>query len=986
MINFYHSLREYVSIPRSASAYLSKSLLLFFLVLTFTASTTTYAQEPEIVHELSLWEKLLDSFGWGDDGNTVVQHDEANADLSNEFYEKALVSLSEEDTDAAIIHLNNAIGHDKGNLSAYTLVSQIYLERFDGAAAEYVLRSAIANGIDSKFIAKYLAQAYLQQSKFKDVLESVSVNGLPKQLRGEVNILKAEALIRMGDLEEARSIADTILQSEPDNIHASLLFAKINLDSDLGEAKKRLDSLAKKGHSTADYWFYLSEYYRRAGEVSKALETLTKAIDMAPRNLVYKHSRASLLLDQNKLDEALVDIEQVRKLHSGDLRGMMLESLYHQKAGDLEAKTETLKEAYRAIDQLNFVKLQDDAYNLMLVSNIYYLGQRFTDAETLLKRYLEMRPNDLKAYHLLASTQLHNNKPLMAKLTIEKGLKVNVDGTLMMLLAETEVRLKNFASATKIYEDISRLNPSMSNIQQRLALAKLAEGRHQEAIKLLKGLIKESPFNTANKILLSKVYLGITDYEKAIATAKSIIDTTPELVIPYNIIGNAYLGNGDLKEARRYFLMSLEKSPEFIPSLFNLATIDVKEGMHEEAVNKLQKILELDPKNAMAMNQMAGIYMQRGDRENELEWRKKSHSVEVNVESGLRLVELYYHGALKYKAETTLKEILQDFPENLKLLAMDAHFSLENNNLDKAKNTYRKMSRIAIDNQSIKDILSVFSLQKKAGDIPEAEKTLDKAMEIFKDNIALIAAKADIDISRNDYRAALKKARSIINMSEESALGYKLAGDAHVLLSQFDEALTYFKKGIESAPRDEALALSYYKTLDQHRSGSEAVKFLEGWLANYKAFSLPVLQALAAGYAKTGRLKEAVDINEKLLQVQANNPYIINNLAILYLDLGDERALSFAQRAHELAPDSYPILDTLGWVLTKTGSPAEGLPYLRSASARSFNSPDIQYHYAVALSMTGENRKSAQVLKQLLSLGQDFNELDDAKKLYSEIR
>ena len=54
---------------------------------------------------------------------------------------------------------------------------------------------------------------------------------------------------------------------------------------------------------------------------------------------------------------------------------------------------------------------------------------------------------------------------------------------------------------------------------------------------------------------------------------------------------------------------------------------------------------------------------------------------------------------------------------------------------------------------------------------------------------------------------------------------------------------------------------------------------------------------------------------ERMLGAQNANPVVLNNLAWLYHEAEDARALPTARRAYELAPEQPEIMDTYGWIL-----------------------------------------------------------------------
>jgi predicted Zn-dependent protease len=124
---------------------------------------------------------------------------------------------------------------------------------------------------------------------------------------------------------------------------------------------------------------------------------------------------------------------------------------------------------------------------------------------------------------------------------------------------------------------------------------------------------------------------------------------------------------------------------------------------------------------------------------------------------------------------------------------------------------------------------------------------------------------------------------------------------------------------------------------------------------------------------------------EAILKVMPNNAVALNNLAQTYLQLKDKRALASAEQAAKLVPNHPAIMDTLGWVLLEQGDTARALPLLQKAAVASGGNSEIRYHYAAALSKSGDKAGARKELEQLLSAGKQFPLADEARALLKQL-
>jgi tetratricopeptide (TPR) repeat protein len=122
-----------------------------------------------------------------------------------------------------------------------------------------------------------------------------------------------------------------------------------------------------------------------------------------------------------------------------------------------------------------------------------------------------------------------------------------------------------------------------------------------------------------------------------------------------------------------------------------------------------------------------------------------------------------------------------------------------------------------------------------------------------------------------------------------------------------------------------------------------------------------------------------------MMAQQTDNPIVLNNLAWLYHEAGDKRALELAKRAHELAPESPEILDTYGWILFVEGSREQGLALLKKAEERAPDNPDVGYHTASALHNSGETALARDKLDTILEKHEQFFLREKAESLRARI-
>jgi predicted Zn-dependent protease len=128
---------------------------------------------------------------------------------------------------------------------------------------------------------------------------------------------------------------------------------------------------------------------------------------------------------------------------------------------------------------------------------------------------------------------------------------------------------------------------------------------------------------------------------------------------------------------------------------------------------------------------------------------------------------------------------------------------------------------------------------------------------------------------------------------------------------------------------------------------AEAEKFAAVWVKDYpkdKAFRLYVAdKALARKDFVAARQQYRA-----LFELDPNDVAVLNNLAWTAGQTKDPKAIEYAEKANELAPNQPAIMNTLGTLLVEKGDTARGIDLLRRASGLAPNVPLMRLTLAKA--------------------------------------
>ena len=351
----------------------------------------------------------------------------------------------------------------------------------------------------------------------------------------------------------------------------------------------------------------------------------------------------------------------------------------------------------------------------------------------------------------------------------------------------------------------------------------------------------------------------------------------------------------------------------------------------------------MEPRWALAQQ-----YLHAGDRERALRMADEALAIAPKHPRG-RLLWSYVqlsagNAGEAYATLTDLRRVQADNPSTVLLYADAARAS---GHPDEARKAYRHVTALAP--QAIEPWRGLFALALDTRDVAAAEAAIAELRRLNPKAPDADAATAALASQQGKPAAAV------------AALQAAFAKDRSTLrLLQLADAER------------------------QRGEGDAARALLTDWLAAHPD-DLLARESLAMAELGDGRLPEARAAFERLLEARAGHAVALNNLAWLYDEAGDPRALDYAERARRQLPESPEAADTLGWILVRKGQVQRGLKLIEQAVAGLAGDPTVNYHHAWALDAAGERAAALARLEALLKKSAQFPARGDAERLREKL-
>ncbi|MCF6260555.1 MAG: PEP-CTERM system TPR-repeat protein PrsT [Gammaproteobacteria bacterium] len=897
---------------------------------------------------------------------------------SDEYLQQAQDSLEKNEIQTAVINLKNALQQDPKNAQARYLLGKTYVRLGNGAGAEKELKAAQSLGLSSVQLVVPLGKAYLLQGKFKELLEELKLEtDFSNPLRAEVFVLKAQAHVALGDLDDASQLLNRALEKAPKLLAVLLVKARVAvMQEDLVLSQQLVDQVLAQQSDNLEAWLIAGEIARLQDDFVAARKNYDKALALDPRNMSALLAQAGINVAMGDFQAALKSAEKIQQRSPQNPLAHYVRGVVLYKQGEAEAAEQALQKV------LNVAP--DHLPSHQMLGSIYFTDGRFEQARVSLEKVLNVFPNDIAVRKLLASTWLKLGRPESAIPILEKILSANeADSQLLALLGGAYMQNKDTVRGTEYLERAVAQSPENALIQTQLALGRLASGKTTEAVDALEAAVQLGQDVFQADVLLILTHLRSKEFSKALDKARKLGLKLPDSAVPENLAGAAYAGLEDLPAARESFEAALKIQPDFVPAVMNLAKLDQAEGNLERAKARFEQIVKQHKGHVKAIFALVEIAEQEGNRTEVDKWLNQAQEQNVgDLQVGTLLVRYWMGRGDFIKAVDIARDMKAKHPENFAALRAYGLAQLAAGQKSNALETFNSLIEYYPDVAGAHTLLGKTYLA--TGDFTLAGRHLNRAAGLDDKFIPAQQALAQLAVQNGDLDKAMRIAKKLQKQQPTRVIGYQLEGDLQMHNKNFSAAAKTYASGFAKVPSG-VLAVKHFQAEKKYRAKKADKTLLLEWLKQ-NPHDVGVRLILAQAYSEAAKKQQAISQYEKILESHPRHVATLNNIAWLFYEVGNKNAVSYGQKAQKLAPDNPAVNDTYGWLLLQDGKPKQGLEYLQKAYERAPDVAEIQFHYAVALERNGQAQKAREELEMLLGKHGDFPQAAEARALLSKVR
>ncbi|MCX7099896.1 MAG: tetratricopeptide repeat protein [Methylococcales bacterium] len=430
------------------------------------------------------------------------------------------------------------------------------------------------------------------------------------------------------DQPHESQVPGSVIQSfqQAEQLHRKSSYIEVvNLlkENKLKEAEAKVSDLLKKNPNEAEFYNLKALIDALNKDVPAAEQSYGKALKLDPSNLLSHLGLAKLALDNRQLDKAKDYANKAVAINGKAINAYLLLADISFLQKDYAAVEKALLTAHEKVKG-------ELAPEIEIIKSLakFYGTQKQEDkvlglAEDLDKRY----PNTSVVLSLLAQAQIINYKKPLAEATLQKLLKLDKnDLPSQLLLAKLLMEHPEKEKETLALLDAAvQIKPDIPDALVLKAAYLVKLKRIQDALALANKIDQQFPKLVIGKLLKGDAYLADKQLDKATEMYQLAYKLQPNDKV---LLTLADLLSAQKKNAEAIKLLedALAKNPKNLGLHFKLGTLYQQQNDNEKAQAHYVKMLEIQPENVIALNNLAFLYSLTKDPR-AIELAKKAYTI-----------------------------------------------------------------------------------------------------------------------------------------------------------------------------------------------------------------------------------------------------------------------------------------------------------------------------------------------------------------------
>jgi tetratricopeptide (TPR) repeat protein len=413
---------------------------------------------------------------------------------------------------------------------------------------------------------------------------------------------KGQLLLQVGRRPEALAILQTAVQSTPGDSHAYFEVAEaLRAQGAYADAvtycRRGLEVDPKSRHGR----LALAETLLLAGRYPEVITLADQLLKEDPNELAAWKARGDAWRALGRPSELLYSLTAILLLEPDNAPALLEKYHLHRDAREKKEAFETLSKLIatngpEASDATLHLERGELAASLGLPEEANHSYERAAEIDPIYRVEIAIRR---------ARLRLSAGRPDLALEVLDEGLKAapagsppNIAG--LLLRAEVLSALERPAEARAVYDEVREREPRSPLAIAGTARSLLDEGRHSDALELLRQSIPQVPPQESLYLLLAEAESGLGHLEPASDVLKKGVEVLPKSVSLWVRLGELGVARQAWADAANAYAHALSLSPASVEVLLRAGFVAERLGHPNEALSFYERASEAEPANKQA--------------------------------------------------------------------------------------------------------------------------------------------------------------------------------------------------------------------------------------------------------------------------------------------------------------------------------------------------------------------------------------------------
>jgi len=372
------------------------------------------------------------------------------------------------------------------------------------------------------------------------------------------------------------------------------------------DARKVLEPLTTRAATLTAAQTRLAALSYMAGQQSSGHQLVDQVLAREPNYALALMLRARWLMSEGQTEEAL-DFARAAVAASPRVAAA------HYIRGQVEVRTHRTSDAIKSFTEV--LRLNPRAASAQVqLSNLHLMRNSVDSAVLLADEAIRNAPRNVDGYLARIRAWVARGDLVPARQALAAIVKQLPDsGAVSALEGRLHMRAGDAVAARAAFERTLQLDPRAMEALEGLTMLDLQQHQIDAAHGRMASLLDAGDGTPAALLLAARVFLAKGDRPRAEALLRKSIARDPLDTANYALLGRLLQEDERFDVARVEFASAAERDPQNISARMMLGLIAHVQGDVAQAKHWYSEVLRIEPRAALAANNLASIYADAGE-------------------------------------------------------------------------------------------------------------------------------------------------------------------------------------------------------------------------------------------------------------------------------------------------------------------------------------------------------------------------------------